>query len=138
MRRLATAYFNEPLSSDAMKTHLSYAICLLAVTGLAFSFQDGWRGEGTPCPDHALAARLTGELQFHGAINTSPYEVAASDLVERLVVSNSGVCLISESGDGLQSRRVSLYREPHAGLYFLIFDDQQGGGQKLGFGPIPQ
>ena len=122
-----------------MKPHFSYAVCLLAVAGLAFSFQDGWRGEGTACPNHALAARLTEELRLHGAINTAKYQVATRAFVEALVASNAGACLISESGSGgLQSRPASLYREQETRLYYLVFDDGLDERQKMGFGPIPE
>jgi hypothetical protein len=121
-----------------MKPHFSYAVCLLAVTGLAFNFQDGWRGEGSACPNHALAARLTGELQLHGAINTTKYPVVTTAFVEALVASNAGACLISESASGLQSRPAVLYREQGTGLYYLVFNGVQREQEKVGFGPIPE
>jgi hypothetical protein len=121
-----------------MKSHYSYATCLLAVAGLAFSFQEGWRGEGSACPNHALAARLTDELQMHGAINTTKYPVVTTAFVEALVASNAGACLISESASGgPPSGPISLFRDQKTGLYYLVFNGGRGERQKVGVGPVP-
>ncbi len=121
-----------------MNYHLSYAICLLAVAGLAFISRDSWRGEETSCPNHALATRLTEEHRLHGAINTANYQAVPTAFVEDLVASNTGVCLVSEStSGGLPSRPASLYREQKTGQYYLVFSRGLAEEEKTGFGPIP-
>jgi len=122
-----------------MNPHLSYAVCLLAVAGLAFMSRDGSSGQEAACPNHALATRLTEEHRLHGAINTTNYPPTTSAFVEALVASNAGACLISESASGgLPSRPASLYREQATGRYYLVFSEDPSGQEKTGFGPIPE
>ena len=122
-----------------MNPHLSYAVCLLAVAGLAFISHEGVTEQETACPNHSLAARLTEEHRLHGAINTATYPSATSSFVEALVASNAGACLISENpSGGLQSRSVSLYREQVTGHYYLVFSEGPASQDKAGFGPIPE
>lgn len=122
-----------------MNYHLSYAICLLAVAGLAVISQDSWRGQETSCPNHALAARLTEEHRLHGAIDTAKYPPVPAAFVEDLVALNTGVCLVSEStSGGPPSRPASLYREQKTGQYYLVFSRGLAEEEKTGFGPIPE
>lgn len=122
-----------------MNPHFSHAVCLLAAAALAFISRDGSNGQETACPNHSLAARLTEEHRLHGAINTANYPPATSALVEALVASNTGACLISENPDGgLQTRSASLYREQGTGRYYLVFSDGLTGQDQTGFGPIPE
>jgi hypothetical protein len=119
--------------------HLSYAICLLAVAGLAFISQDSWRGQETSCPNHALAARLTEEHRLRGAIDTAKFQSVSLAFVDDLVALNTGVCLISESTSGAPlSGAASLYRERKTGQYYLVFSGGLAEGEKTGFGPIPE
>ena len=122
-----------------MNPHLSHAVCLLAVAGLAFISREGLTEQETACPNHRLAARLTEEHRLHGAINTAGYPSATSSFVEALVASNAGACLISESPSGSPpSRSVSLYREQISGQYYLVFSEGLATQGKTGFGPIPE
>lgn len=122
-----------------MNPHLSHAVCLLAVAGLAFISRDGWRGQETACPNHTLAARLTEQHRLHGTINTANYPTATSAVVKALVASNAGACLVSENpSGGLQSRWASLYREQATGRYYLVLSDGLAGQDKTGFGPISE
>lgn len=121
-----------------MKRQLSYSICLLVIAGLAFISRDGWRSEAASCPNHELAARFTEEHRWHGVIDTAKYPTLKAPLVEALIHSNSGVCLVSESAsDTLPSRPAFLYRD-QAGRYYLVFDGGSGGKDRVGFGPIPE
>lgn len=120
-----------------MNCQLSYAICLLAVAGLAVISQDSWKGQETSCPNHALASRLTEEQRLHGAIDTAKYAAVSTAFVEDLVALNTGVCLVSEStSGGAPSRPASLYREQKTGQYYLVFSRGLAGEEKTGFGPI--
>ena len=122
-----------------MNPHLSYAVCLLAVAGLAFMSRDGSSGQETACPNHSLAARLTEEHRLHGAINTANYPPTTTAFVEALVALNAGACLISENpGGGQQARLASLHREQASGRYYLVFSEGPAGRDKTGFGPIPE
>jgi hypothetical protein len=122
-----------------MNPHLSYAVCLLAVAGLAFISREGVTEQETACPNHSLAARLTEEHRLHGAINTASYPSATSSFVEALVASNAGACLISENpSGGLQSRSVSLVREPDSGQYYLVVSEGKAAQGRTGFGPVQE